>query len=450
MSGDKRARRKKGQRGVLSEQQKRFFAFLKKMETKKAAFSCEDIAEATGWAVGTPRDYLRKGYLAENISKSPDGMLTVRGVVGLTEAQFLSKITQTQSGRVFASRISDPLARSFVERSRDNMILALELYNRPSLGNRIDGFVLLFSTAWEQLLKAEIVEREQDAEAILRPVDRSGRRLSFSLGECLSRVTSLSPLVTRNVERIKELRDQAAHFLVPELQNPLGFLFQAGVLNFERHFAKFTGETFLPANNGALMSLVSEATLNFESDSLAVKYGQRTAASVLELSATLREEITATADSRFAIPLDYRLKLTNKVDESDFIIGLSTPDNRAAVIMTEAKDPDTSHPFSTSEAEKEINERLKARHGSESELKRLLGPNGRLSSRDFQALVHRKNWKKSKNCAYHFKLENPTIHRYSLRAIEDLVELLSTQPQFLSSARSHYSNSVKKRKAKAK
>lgn len=34
------------------------------------------------------------------------------------------------------------------------MMLALELYNRPSLDNRLDAFVLCFCTAWEQLLKA--------------------------------------------------------------------------------------------------------------------------------------------------------------------------------------------------------------------------------------------------------------------------------------------------------
>lgn len=449
MSTGKGRGRKGGQR-TLSEQQKRFFAFLKKMETKKKAFSFEDIAKATGWAVDTPRNYMHKGYLANNLSKSAGGKLTVRGVIGLTEEQFLSKITQTQSGRAFASRLCSPLARSFVERSRDNMILALELYNRPSLGNRIDGFVLLFSTAWEQLLKAEIIERKQDEQAILRAADRSGRRLSLSLGECLTQISSLSQPEVRNIERIKDLRDQAAHFLVPELQNPLGFLFQSGVINFERHFAKFTGETFLPITNAALMSLVSEATVTIGLDALTIKYGQRTAESVLELSATLRDEIATTADSRYAIPLDYRLKLTNKADKSDFVIGLSTPDNRAAVIVTEAKDPDASHPFSSSEAERESNERLKARHGSDSELKRLLGARGKLSSWDFQALVHRKNWKKSKNCTYHFKLGNPEIHRYSMLAIEELVELISTQPQFLTSARSHYSNSLKKRKAKAK
>jgi hypothetical protein len=46
------------------------------------------------------------------------------------------------------------LVSSLIERSRTNAGLALELINRPELPNRLDAFLLLFVTAWEQLLKA--------------------------------------------------------------------------------------------------------------------------------------------------------------------------------------------------------------------------------------------------------------------------------------------------------
>lgn len=39
------------------------------------------------------------------------------------------------------------------------MMLALELYNRPSIENRMDAFVMCFCTSWEQLLKAILIEK---------------------------------------------------------------------------------------------------------------------------------------------------------------------------------------------------------------------------------------------------------------------------------------------------
>ena len=41
------------------------------------------------------------------------------------------------------------------------MLLALELYNRPSLDNRLDSFILCFCVAWEQLLKAMLIEKKE-------------------------------------------------------------------------------------------------------------------------------------------------------------------------------------------------------------------------------------------------------------------------------------------------
>ncbi|WP_373416923.1 DUF3644 domain-containing protein, partial [Vibrio parahaemolyticus] len=59
-----------------------------------------------------------------------------------------------------------------MKKSRDNMMLALELYNRPSLENKLDGFVMLFSTAWEQLLKSMIIEAEGELAIYSNPTKK--------------------------------------------------------------------------------------------------------------------------------------------------------------------------------------------------------------------------------------------------------------------------------------
>ena len=60
------------------------------------------------------------------------------------------------------------------------MMLALELYNRPSLENKLDGFVLLFCTAWEQLTKAMLIESKGE-DSIFLPPNNKGFRETISL-----------------------------------------------------------------------------------------------------------------------------------------------------------------------------------------------------------------------------------------------------------------------------
>ncbi|WP_223863166.1 DUF3644 domain-containing protein, partial [Enterobacter hormaechei] len=48
--------------------------------------------------------------------------------------------------------------KGLLKRSLDAFILSLEVYNRPSLDNRVEAFCILSINAWELLLKAELIK----------------------------------------------------------------------------------------------------------------------------------------------------------------------------------------------------------------------------------------------------------------------------------------------------
>jgi len=58
------------------------------------------------------------------------------------------------------------LTRQLLDKSQEAFILALEIYNKPTIKYRIEGFCLFFSNAWELLLKAKILEDEEKETAI--------------------------------------------------------------------------------------------------------------------------------------------------------------------------------------------------------------------------------------------------------------------------------------------
>jgi hypothetical protein len=121
-----------------------------------------------------------------------------------SEEEFRRQVTQSKRVDHFES----PLARALLQRSADNFCLALEVYNRPTLANRLDAFALLFTTAWEQLLKAELVEAHGE-DSIFKPIKPNHRRESIALQACLERLfpNDADP-IRRSVEMIAELRHE--------------------------------------------------------------------------------------------------------------------------------------------------------------------------------------------------------------------------------------------------
>lgn len=122
------------------------------------------------------------------------------------------------------------LTKQLLVRSQEAFILALEIYNKPTIRYRIEGFCFFFTNAWELLLKAKILENEKKETAIYYKKVRNQKRRSRSLRDCLKKTfpNEKDPL-RKNVEDIVEIRDAATHLIIEELESVYSGLFQAGV-----------------------------------------------------------------------------------------------------------------------------------------------------------------------------------------------------------------------------
>ena len=212
-------------------------ALLKKKESAGELVAIDQILDATGWKRGTFLTYLRKGQFSSFLNEQAADKLTVTNVSNLTDGKFSRLLSQSKHRRELGHKCKSRLAKALLRKSRENMLLALELYNRPSLDNRMDGFVLCFCTSWEQLLKAILIERNGEP-SIFKPHRRKKGRIreTISLRECLERQFNKPDLVRRNIDRIAYYRDQAVHLLMPEIQGQISRLFQSGVMNYGKQF----------------------------------------------------------------------------------------------------------------------------------------------------------------------------------------------------------------------
>jgi len=121
-------------------------------------------------------------------------------------------------------------------KSVDAIIGAIEVYNKPSFAYREESFAILAINAWELLLKARILQVDDNrlsaiidhehhrmrngkmSQKFYRKKNRSGNYVSIGLFKALNRLVNdygdrIDDLVRKNLEALTEIRDNAIHFL---------------------------------------------------------------------------------------------------------------------------------------------------------------------------------------------------------------------------------------------
>ncbi|EGR4060001.1 DUF3644 domain-containing protein [Vibrio cholerae] len=417
---------------------------LRDKEASGQKFGIDDILDATGWKIATFKTYWAKGQLADFISEVSDGIFEASNCQDLSEIEFAKLLSQSKHRRGLGHNCKSKLAKALLSKSKDNMLLALELYNRPSLENRMDAFVMCFCTAWEQFLKALLIERDGES-SIFRKSGKKGLKETISLRECLEKVYSEKSNVRKNIEQIAFLRDQAVHLLMPEIQGIMSRVFQSGVLNYTSKFEEFTEISFLNTSHAGMISLVGE----FKSPPASIMkstYGD-IASEIIELASSVQQDVERSDDIEFAIPLNVKLVFATDAEDGS-TIAIARADEgieglKRALVIEKPVDRSKSHPLLQKDAINEINARLHERYDIE-KLKNHLVCICQKTSKPvvnrncFDAVLAKNKWKQGDN-RYHYKNKNPEIHYYSNELVEEFIKKIMEQDGYLSSAK-HWHN----------
>lgn len=424
-------------------------AFLSLLQTKESTgkpVSTREIISATGWKPITFTTYLNKGQLSSYLSQIGDELFAVSNTLTLDPLTFSRNLSQSKHRQDLGFNCKSGLAKALLKKSRDNMTLALELYNRPSLENRMDSFVFCFCAAWEQLLKAILIEKEGEGSVFRAKANAGGVRETISLRECLGRHYKVTSPVLRNIERIAYYRDQAVHLLMPEVQGVMSRIFQSGIMNFSKVFQDFAQQPFLQSSHAGMLSIVGDIGAPSNATILA-KYGQEIGKELIGVLRSLARETEEENNIEFAIPLNVKLVFAIDDDEGNTITlskaeaGMEGLAN--AIVVEKPVDRSKTHPFRATDAVKEINRRLKERYNEE-ELMACLKNSSVTSERtninefDFRSVASKLKWRNSNN-KEHYLHKNPETHYYSDSALEMFIERVMSNRSYLDNARKSYS-----------
>lgn len=245
------------------------------------------------------------------------------------------------------------LKDKLIEKSKEAFILAIEIYNKPTIKYRVEGFSFFICNAWELMLKAYLIARF--GERSIYYADNPNR--TITLEKCLQKtITNEKAPVRRNLMKIIELRNTSTHFITEEYEMVYIPLFQACILNFVEKMQEYHGVdmTEIIPQNFLTLSVSMKA---LEENTIRAKYPEEIAAKILDTNAEL-EPMVAENNQSFAIKIEHLHFITKDKNKATSQVYIDKNADIGVKIIKELKDPNNTHKYTMKTAIREINRRL--------------------------------------------------------------------------------------------
>ena len=312
------------------------------------------------------------------------------------------------------------------DKSIEALLIAIELYNKPTIKYRIEGFSFMICNAWELLLKAYIIKKE--GEQAIYYTDKPNR--SISLETAIKKIfTNEKDPMRLNIEKIIELRNTATHFIITEYEALYTPLFQACIINYTKKLSDFFNDDIEKYIHAPFLTLVTSPS-QFNENEMLGKYGTKIVERYKKTSKELSNLIAHHNNDKLAINLTLNLNITNKPNDADLSVRLVSDADTPALIFKEIKDVSSIFPYNQKRALEEINEKLKK--------KNVTLPNGRFTSHGFGILSKYFNVVENNDFCYIHKIDKTPRKTYSRKLIDFFVSELASDPNIVNNVKSKY------------
>lgn len=320
------------------------------------------------------------------------------------------------------------LANHLVKKSIEAFVLGIEIYNKPTIKYRIEGFSFFICNAWELMLKAHIINTKGESEIYFKNSNRT-KSLDIVIEEVFS---NKHGGLRNNLKRIKELRDQSTHFITEDYEYIYAPLFQACVLNYVEKMNDFHNEKisdYLAQNFLTLSTNINHLTEN----ELRLKYSPEMALKIIEEQTKINDSISK-FNSDFAIQVETKILITKNKKDADFAVCIDNNSDTKIAKATEMKDVNEMYPLTSKEVQNIVNKKLKAKGILLTKIQKGEICLGVFNNYDFQLFISFYNIKKDNRYSYHFRLANR--YGYAQKLCDFICEIIEIDPaNFVSNLR---------------
>lgn len=315
------------------------------------------------------------------------------------------------------------LSERLVNKSIEAFILGLEIYNKPTIKYRIEGFSFFICNAWELMLKAYLIEKKGEKSIYYK--DSPDRTISL-LDSIKEVFTNNKDPLRINIEKIVSLRNTSTHFITEDYERVYAPLFQACVINYTEklqlfHMIDITEK--IPQNFLTLSISLDVLT----DEQIRAKY----TAELAEKLIIERNDIAITAENtnhKFAITVEQNLYITKKKNDADFTVAVSRDADAKGKILRELRDPNNTHRFSYSNLIVEINKQLGLSNIPFTHSNHSGKPRDVFNRHDLNEFIKFYDMKNEPRYSYQHIIGNNSQFSYSLKAVDFIVSEIKKDP----------------------
>lgn len=314
------------------------------------------------------------------------------------------------------NQVEQDTCNRLLDKSQEAFLLAIELYNRPTIRYHAEGCCFFLCNAWELMLKAYIIRRFGYEKAYY---PNSSRTLSLS--DCLKKVfTNENDPLRLNMDVVEEFRNTSTHFVTDEYELFYGPILQECVKFYEEKLRELHGIEIsdrIPENYLALS--VRRGDVDY--DVIKARYPRE----VVEKMLSLGSSIVASRPDSGGIGYATDLRLTKKKGEG-IPVRIASDADAAVTILHSLTDPINKYPYRAKKGTGFIRRKL----NKEGVVLLAKGEPKEFNDFHFRIFVDFYNMKGNDAYSYNFSLdgERPSWG-YSQQAIDLMLQELRRNPE---------------------
>lgn len=309
------------------------------------------------------------------------------------------------------------LINNMLDKSEEAFLMAIEIYNKPTISYRLEGFSFFICNAWELLLKAKMLKENEKIYYQDKPTR------TISLTNCITHIfTNDKDPIRKNLEIITSLRNTSTHFIIKELENIYLPFMQACVINYSQKLFEFFERDITNRINSSFLTLAINNEEISEEKILSV-YGNNIFEKYCKIKGETDTIISNNQNDKLAIKIDINLKIVKDKKDAQTTFRIAQDGEEPIRIVKELRDTNLTHCFNQKRVRAIIVENLKRK-----------GINIKLTQYDFQLICDKFDLKQNEKFFYKHELTNSW--GCSQQLIDFTTNLIINHPEIISQIRS--------------
>ena len=313
------------------------------------------------------------------------------------------------------------ISEQLLNKSKEAFILAVEIYNKPTIRYRVEGFSFFICNAWELMLKAHLINTKGEQSIYYK----DNQERTINLENCIKQVfTNDKDPLRLNLEKIIELRNTSTHFITEEYEMVYVPLFQSCIFNFSEKMMQF--------HNIDITELISLNFLNLvvkekalDENEIRAKYSDKIAQKLLGLNDRISKIIDEN-NSNFAIKIEHHYYLTKDKTKATDTVAVDKNSKNPVQIIKELKNPNETHKYTAKKVCSEITKQIK-RLGII--VKCNNEPIEKFNMYHFNLFCNYYAIKNNEKLCFIYKANSAPNYSYSMQTIELIIEEFKKDPE---------------------